>query len=94
MVRMTKVHDEPTLDELLGDPMTQALMNADRVDPLALAAVLRSVAREIAGRSGGSATALVAAERNRCLRPMGAYQDTASGFVSGSRARPQRCWGP
>jgi hypothetical protein len=94
MVRMTKVHDEPTLDELLGDPMTQALMHADRVDPRALAAVLRSVAREIAGRSGGSATALVAAERNRCLRPMDAYQDAASGFVSGSRARSQRCWGP
>jgi hypothetical protein len=94
MVRMTKVHDEPTLDELLGDPMTQALMNADRVDPLALAAVLRSVAREIAGRSRGSATALVAAERDRCLRPMGACQDAASGFVSGSRARSQRCWGP
>jgi hypothetical protein len=28
------------------------------------------------------------------LRPMGMHQDTASGFVSGSRARPQRCWGP
>ena len=88
---MTNIHDDPTLDELLGDPITQALMRADRVDPLALAAVLRAVAREIAGRSGGSATALFAAERDRRLRPMGAYRDTASGFVPGSRARSQRC---
>jgi hypothetical protein len=45
-------HDDPTLDELLGDPMTQAVMTADRVDPPALAAMLRSMAREIAGRPG------------------------------------------
>jgi hypothetical protein len=44
--------DEPTLDQLLGDPMTQALMTADRVDARALAAMLRSMAREINGRSG------------------------------------------
>jgi hypothetical protein len=94
MVRMTKAHDEPTIDELLGDPMTQALMHADRVDPLELANLLASVAPDIAGRSGGSAAALVAAERDRRLRPMGAYQDTASGCVSGSRALSQRCWGP
>jgi hypothetical protein len=94
MVHMTKFHDNPTLDELLGDSMTQALMNADRVDPLALAAMLRSVAREIAGRSGGSVTALVAAESDRLLRPNGPYRDTAPSCVSGSRAQPQRCWGP
>jgi hypothetical protein len=94
MMRMTKVHDEPTIAELLRDPMTQALMHADRVDPLELANMLASVARELAGRSGGSATALVAAERDRRLRPMGAYQDTAFGGVSGSRARSRHCWGP
>ena len=91
---MTKFHDNPTLDELLGDPMTQALMNADRVDPLALAAMLRSVAREIAGRSGGSATALVAVESDRFLRPNGLYRDAAPSCVSGLRAQSQRCWGP
>ena len=45
-------HDDPTLDELLGDPITQAVMIADRVDPRALAAMLRSMAREIGGRPG------------------------------------------
>ena len=49
--------DEPTLDQLLGDPMTQALMRADRVDPLALAAMLRCLGRQIDGRSCGSAKA-------------------------------------
>jgi hypothetical protein len=44
-------HDNPTLDELLGDPMTQELMTADRVDPRALAAMLACVARVIGGRS-------------------------------------------
>jgi hypothetical protein len=94
MVRMTKVHDEPTLDELLGDPMTQALMHADRVNPIELANMLASVAREIAGRSGGSATALVAGESDRLLRPMGMYRDAASRCVSGSRARSQPCGAP
>jgi hypothetical protein len=49
--------DEPTLDQLLGDPLTQALMSADRVDPLQLAAMLRSLGREIGGRSCRSAKA-------------------------------------
>jgi hypothetical protein len=48
-------HDDPTLDELLGDPITQAVMIADRVDPPALAAMLRSLAREIGGRPGAPA---------------------------------------
>ena len=32
MVRMTRFYDDPTLEELLGDSMTQAIMKADRVD--------------------------------------------------------------
>ncbi len=49
--------DEPTLDQLLGDPMTQAIMRADRVDPLQLKAMLRSLGRRIGGRACGSAKA-------------------------------------
>jgi hypothetical protein len=85
MVHMTKFHDNPTLDELLGDPITQAIMHADRVDPPKLEATLRSLAREIAGRSGVSATALVEAGSARfdrsaagpLSRPVGRSQDTA-----------------
>jgi hypothetical protein len=91
---MTNIHDHPTLEELVGDPMTQALMRADGVDSLALAAMLGSVARAIAGRSGGSATVLVAAASDRLLRPKGSHRDTASCCVSGSRARSQHGWGP
>jgi hypothetical protein len=46
--------NEPTIHDLLSDPLTQAVMQADRVDPLALKRMLGSVAVEIqsAGRQG------------------------------------------
>jgi hypothetical protein len=47
---MTRLHADLTLNELLGDPVTKAIMKADRVDPQKLEATLRSLAREIAGR--------------------------------------------
>ena len=37
-------HDEPTLDELLADPMIGALMRADGVDPEALGGDLARLA--------------------------------------------------
>jgi hypothetical protein len=102
MVHMTKFHDDPALDELLGDPMTRAIMRADRVDPLKLEAMLRSLAREIAGRSGASPTALVEAEGVRFDRnavgplsqPVGVFQDTASSCVSGPGMRSRHCGAP
>jgi len=39
---------EPTLEEILPDHIVRAVMEADGVDPQALAAHLRSLAREIA----------------------------------------------
>jgi hypothetical protein len=44
---MTMLCRELTIDELLGDPVIQAVMQADRVDPLALRVTLHSVAIEI-----------------------------------------------
>ena len=38
---------EPTIHDLLNDPLTQVVMQADRVDPLALRRMLGSVALEI-----------------------------------------------
>jgi hypothetical protein len=72
-VTMTKAHDDPTLDELIADPMTQAIMRADGVDTPALEAMLRTLAREIGGRP--SATTVAA---RRLGRPVGALRDTAS----------------
>jgi hypothetical protein len=40
---MTASSNDLTIDELLRDPVTRALMRADHVDPSALAAMLRSV---------------------------------------------------
>lgn len=45
-------HDEPTLDELLADPVIGALMRADGVDPDTLGSELARLAedqRETAG---------------------------------------------
>jgi hypothetical protein len=38
---------EPTIHDLLNDPLTQVVMQADRVDTLALRRMLGSVALEI-----------------------------------------------
>jgi hypothetical protein len=93
---------DPTLDELLGDPIIQAIMNADRVDLPTLAAMLRTLAREIGARSGGTATALAAAPGARFGRsavglptlPAGVLRDPASGCVSGSSIRSRICGAP
>jgi len=99
---MTRFHDDPTLDELLGDPITQAIMQADRVDPSKLEAMLRSLGREVAGRSRASATALVETEGARfdrsavgpLSRPVGVSQDTTSCRLSGPGIRSQHCGTP
>ena len=39
--------EDPTLEEVLTDPLIRAVMKADGVDPRALAAELRSVAEAI-----------------------------------------------
>jgi hypothetical protein len=41
---MARSYDELTIDELLSDPVTHAVMKADGVDPSALAAMLRAMA--------------------------------------------------
>jgi hypothetical protein len=35
---------EPTLEEILSDPITKAMMQADRVEPQELAAMVRRIA--------------------------------------------------
>jgi hypothetical protein len=42
-------HCELTLAELLDDPMTVAVMAADRVDPIALEIVLSALSRKLRG---------------------------------------------
>ena len=48
---------EPSLGDALNDPLVQALMAADGVDPLALGALMRETARKIELGARGSATA-------------------------------------
>jgi hypothetical protein len=99
---MTPYRYDPTLDELIGDPITQAIMTADRVDRPKLEAMFRALAREIAGRPGGTATALLEPESARFNRnavgqgswPIGVSRDTSSCGISGSRIRSQPCGAP
>jgi hypothetical protein len=49
---MTKSYDDLTIDELLDDPLTHAIMRADRVNPAELRAMLRALAAP-AARSDG-----------------------------------------
>jgi len=42
---MSWVHYEPTLHEILSDPIVKALMEADGVDPNELAAMLARIGR-------------------------------------------------
>jgi hypothetical protein len=44
---MAKFYPEPTLSEVLIDPLTQTVMAADRVDVQALAAMLAGVAKRL-----------------------------------------------
>jgi hypothetical protein len=41
---------EPTISELMADPLVRSMMSADRVDPHALEAMLYSLAPRFAGR--------------------------------------------
>jgi hypothetical protein len=51
---MTMFQDDLTLSELLDDPMTQAVMKADRVDRSELEAMLRALAPRVADAAGRS----------------------------------------
>jgi hypothetical protein len=42
-------HCEPTLEDILSDPIIKAVMSADGVDPRELAAMLREVRQENRG---------------------------------------------
>jgi hypothetical protein len=42
---MTRIHREPTLEEILSEPIVRAMMKADSVEPHDLTEMLRRVAR-------------------------------------------------
>jgi hypothetical protein len=46
---MHDFHCEPPLSQMLDDPLTQALMDSDRVDPCALRELLSEARQRIAG---------------------------------------------
>ena len=46
--------EDPAIFDLLGDPVTQAVMRADRVDPRELEAMLRALLRPAGAAKGDS----------------------------------------
>ena len=44
---MYRHHREPTLEDMLSDPIIRAVMDADRVDPHELQAMLKDVGRAL-----------------------------------------------
>jgi hypothetical protein len=60
---MTTSQNDLTIDELLGDPMTHAIMKADGVDPLELEAMLRALALSAARAASQSVDDIRGAER-------------------------------
>jgi hypothetical protein len=52
---MTWCHDEPTLDEMLGDPLIESLMQADGVDADELRPALDEVAQLVFARDSADA---------------------------------------
>jgi hypothetical protein len=46
-IREVGVYPDPTLEEMLSDPIITAVMRADAVDPRGLAAMMRAVGRTL-----------------------------------------------
>jgi hypothetical protein len=97
---MTASRDELTIDDLLGDPLTHAVMKAGRVDRSELEAMVRALAARIARRAGGSNDDALDAERvafdsnavSRFLRSMDRGRSEASRRVAArSSMRSQPC---
>ena len=81
----------PTVDELLGDSLVQAVMRADNVEPQALRTLLEGVAGRIAAARGETEPRPVSAlfanppiERRSAPRPA----------MGQTRARPASAGGP
>ena len=65
---MLQYWSEPSLADALSDPVVQAVMAADAVDPIALSALLREAARKLEAdcrpsRSAGTIPATMLASR-------------------------------
>ena len=97
---MTTSQEELTIDDLLGDPLTHAIMKADRVDRSELETLVRALAARIARFAGGSNDDALdaeglAADRNavcRFLRSMDRGRSEVSRRVAAqSSLRSQRC---
>jgi hypothetical protein len=60
---LTTFQNDLTIDELLGDPITHAIMKADRVDPLQFEAMLRALQLWAARAAGRPEDDIRSAER-------------------------------
>jgi hypothetical protein len=96
---MTTSHDDLTIDELLDDPMTQAIMQADRVDRSALEAMLRALASLLAHPAERTNDGDLALERASARKAFGRFLrstcrdggERSRQAATRSRIQPQVC---
>jgi hypothetical protein len=80
----------PTVDDLMGDSLIQAVMRADRVEPQALKLLLNSAALRIgAGRRGRALTVFVGSAIDRRKTPRGA--DAPPAAARAARVASEAC---
>jgi hypothetical protein len=75
---MTMLCRELTLDDLLDDPMTQAVMRADRIEPAAVRGMLLAMAGKI--ENAGRVSTVSAQPRGRSGSVLGRWMRSAVGL--------------
>ena len=72
---MMYCYREPTLEEVLSDPIVKRVMQSDAVDPLELDELLADVARKLhAAARGKSERPASDAVKSRCVHDMEEFQ--------------------
>jgi hypothetical protein len=87
---MASMNNDLSIDQLLSDPVTVAVMRADRVDPTALQAMLRGVAARLHDARDNAAPAIPA----RSIPFFGNPALKGHRFLAGGRAPFDRCRAP
>jgi hypothetical protein len=91
---MTMSRDELTIEELLGDPVTRAVMAADRVDPSELETMLRSTGLRLLALRSMPPTIERAADRRSEKCAFNGDGAQSQGVTVRSSIRSQLCGAP
>jgi hypothetical protein len=85
---MTLQRDDLSIDQLLADSLVRSVMRADRVDPIELEAMLRSLARRLEARTNGLGAPVDAQRSANNRRFGGSFPLSLCWEAAGARLRP------